>query len=122
MSRVGAMMKSKKTLAVVFAGTAALALVAANMVAFQGTAIAAAGQGAAVTEAAAEPAEAEATRGDLLVPIECLNQVWPDISPECLIGDDGATSAEVRTVTIGYETGEDSSVLMRMPARELASN
>jgi hypothetical protein len=51
----------------------------------------------------------------------CADQQWPAISPDCLATADGRPVRPVRTVTIGYPIGEAASVLIRMPAQEVAS-
>jgi hypothetical protein len=74
------------------------------------------------TARAASGSDVVAPRGDLLVPASCIGQTWPDISADCLIGEDGAAVSNVRTVTIGYQTADDTSVLLRLPAPQLAAN
>ena len=66
-------------------------------------------------------AAARMNKGDLLVPPPCAGQRWPDIAPGCLVASDGTGIRPVRTVTLGYQTGESSSVLIRMPAPQVAS-
>jgi hypothetical protein len=51
----------------------------------------------------------------------CFGQVWPDITPECLVKATGAAAAPVRTVTMGYQVGEATTVLVRVPALNTAS-
>lgn len=70
----------------------------------------------------AQAAADQAPRGDLLVPAGCLGQTWPDISAECLVSADGTPARQVRTVTIGYQAGDDTTVLVRMPAPQVAAN
>ena len=74
------------------------------------------------TARAASGSDAIAPRGDLLVPASCIGQTWPNISADCLVGEDGAPANDVRTVTIGYQTADNSSVLIRMPSPQLAAN
>jgi hypothetical protein len=51
----------------------------------------------------------------------CAAQAWPNISPDCLVAESGATlRASVRTITIEQREGTNTSVLVRMPA-EIAS-
>jgi hypothetical protein len=59
-------------------------------------------------------------KGDLQVKSGCADQKWPDIAPECLVGRNRAAHP-VRMITIGYQTGNATSVLVRMPAPEVAS-
>jgi hypothetical protein len=70
----------------------------------------------ALTDAAARVA-----KGDFLGKPGCLGAVWPNISPECLTTAEGAPVEAVRTVTVGYQEGESTTILMRMPAPEVAS-
>lgn len=77
----------------------------------------------AVPEAdpAIQAAAARTGKGDLLVAPACSGQRWPDISPRCLVAADGTAIRPARSVTIGYRTGEAASVLIRMPAPQVAS-
>jgi hypothetical protein len=74
-----------------------------------------------LTAAEANPAVLAAARssqkGDLLVSAGCAGQYWPHIAPGCLVGAEAQANPPVRTVTIGYEIGETTSVLIRMPAQ-----
>lgn len=74
------------------------------------------------TARAASGSDVVAPRGDLLVPVSCIGQTWPNISAECLIGEDGTAASQVRTITIGYQTADNASALIRMPAPQLAAN
>jgi hypothetical protein len=112
--------KSKKTIAAVVLSSIALTMVGLTTIPFNGTARAAAENQGAAAELAASAEQAP--RGDLLLPAGCLGQVWPDISAECLITEDGSAAGEVRTVTIGYQTGDNTTVLVRLPAPLVASN
>lgn len=60
-------------------------------------------------------------KGDLEVPAHCIGAAWPNIDPSCLTTSDGAPAPHVRTITIGYEAGGNTTVLMRVPAAELAA-
>jgi hypothetical protein len=62
-------------------------------------------------EAAAALAAAE--KGDLGAVSSCFG--------DCLVRTDGGASRTVRTVTFGYETGQATTVLVRMPAPVVAS-
>jgi hypothetical protein len=59
-----------------------------------------------------------AAKGDLGLDARCRGQVWPDITPDCLAGTEGATSAPVRSVTFGRQIGEAATVLIRFPRPE----
>ena len=80
---------------------------------------------ASVREIEAAPAiEAAAERvqkGDLLARPGCFGEKWPNFSAACLMASDGSAAQPVRTVTIGYRIGETTSVLVRMPAPQVAS-
>lgn len=71
-------------------------------------------------DTAIEAAAAQAAKGDFLERPGCFGQVWPDISPDCLAKVGSTPRLAARTVTIGYRIGEASSVLIRMPAPEVA--
>lgn len=73
---------------------------------------------AGIAPAAAKTAAAK--KGDRL-PARCLGQAWPAIGAECLSRAGMDAAEPVRTVTVEYRTGPATSVLMRMPAGELAS-
>jgi hypothetical protein len=55
-----------------------------------------------------------ATKGDRLG--GCAGQVWPAVDAACLATANGAPERRLRTVTIGYRNGEDTTVLVRIPA------
>jgi hypothetical protein len=62
-----------------------------------------------------------AAKGDFFERPGCFGQVWPDITPECLVKAAGAAAAPVRTVTMGYQIGEATTVLVRIPALTTAT-
>ena len=62
-----------------------------------------------------------ADKGDFFERPGCFGQVWPDITPECLVKAAGAAAAPVRTVTMGYQIGEATTVLVRVPALNTAT-
>ena len=62
-----------------------------------------------------------ASKGDLLVAAGCAGQKWPDIAPTCLVQADGSTARPVRSVLTSYQSGEATTVLVRMPAPQIAS-
>jgi hypothetical protein len=74
----------------------------------------------APAEAAAPPLGA-AKKDDLLVAAGCTGQKWPDIVPACLVTAHGAPARPVRNVAVGYQVGEATTVLVRMPAPQIAS-
>jgi hypothetical protein len=65
-------------------------------------------------------AAARVSKGDIGVPANCANAVWPNIDASCLSTADGAPAPRVRTITIGYQAGENTTVLVRIPAAEVA--
>jgi hypothetical protein len=74
-------------------------------------------------EPAAEIAAAAALvfKGDLGAASICANAVWPNIDPSCLARTDGSASHPVRLITIGYQSGDATTILVRVPAGEVAS-
>ena len=68
----------------------------------------------------AAPVEA-ARKGDLLVAAGCAGQKWPEIAPTCLVKADGSSARPVRSVLTSYQSGEATTVLVRMPAPQIAS-
>ena len=62
-----------------------------------------------------------AAKGDLFAPVNCEGAVWPNIDRSCLKTVDGLPAPAVRTITIGYQEGEATTVLVRMPAPAFAA-
>jgi hypothetical protein len=62
-----------------------------------------------------------ARKGDLLVAAGCAGQKWPEIAPTCLVKADGSTARPVRSVLTSYQSGDATTVLVRMPAPQIAS-
>ena len=60
-------------------------------------------------------AAARVAKGDLGISAKCAGAVWPNIDSSCLSRTDGSPAARVRTVTIGYQAGESTAVLVRVP-------
>jgi outer membrane murein-binding lipoprotein Lpp len=77
------------------------------------------------TRAEASPAimaaAKSAQKGDLLVRPGCAGQYWPYIAPDCLVVGDSRPNPPGRTVTVGYNVSDTSSVLIRMPVPQIAS-
>jgi hypothetical protein len=132
------MTKSGRILAVATMLGVSLGAVALMSAAFDGSARA--GEGTRQSEVAAEriavafsalpeerPAPAivaaahSAAKGDLLAHRDCGEQRWPDITSDCLIGSDGGSLRHVRSVTIGYQTGEATTFLVRTPVPQVAA-
>ncbi len=61
-----------------------------------------------------------ASKGDLQIGARCAGQSWPDVAPACLIDDGGVRARPVRTVTIGHQIGEATTVLIRLPEPQVA--
>ena len=65
---------------------------------------------ASLSEAAVDPAiaaaAARAPKGDFAP--ACANAVWPNIAAGCLATGDGRPARHVRTITMGYQVGENS--------------
>jgi hypothetical protein len=78
---------------------------------------------AVLPDVAADPAVVSAAqtarKGDL-PPSLCAARIRPEIGGECLHAEAGV-ERPVRTVTIGYQTGESTSMLLRVPAPQVAS-
>ena len=55
-------------------------------------------------------------KGDLAIPAGCAGTTWPNIDRSCLSTADGSPAPYVRTITIGYQTGPKTTVLLRVPA------
>jgi Ca2+/Na+ antiporter len=76
-----------------------------------------------VSDATPDPALAAAaarlSKGDLSTG-NCAGAVWPNIDASCLSTADGSPAKHVRTITIGYQSGENTTVLVRVPSGEVA--
>lgn len=64
-------------------------------------------------------AAARASKGDFGGP-GCRGAVWPNVDASCLKRADGRPLRSVRTVTVGHQDGENTTVLVRVPAPEMA--
>ena len=77
-----------------------------------------------ISETEIDPAVAAAaarlSKGDLNAPSACAQAVWPNVDSSCLSTTGGAPARHVRTVTIGYQAGDNTTVLVRIPAAEVA--
>ena len=82
------------------------------------------GSFATLTEMQPDPALAAAAarvlKGDLAAAPACAGAVWPNIDAACLSTADGSPARHVRSITIGYQAGENTTVLVRVPAQEMA--
>ena len=59
---------------------------------------------------------AHPSKGDLVIPADCAAATWPNVDRSCLSTADGSPAPYVRTITIGYQTGSNTTVLLRVPA------
>lgn len=75
----------------------------------------------AISEIEADPAitaaAARVSKGNLA---DCAKAVWPNVDASCLSTTDGSSARHVRTITIGYQAGENTTVLVRIPSNEIA--
>jgi hypothetical protein len=62
-----------------------------------------------------------ATKGDLFAAADCDSQTWPNIAARCLSSADGTPVQEARFVTVGYQTGDTETVLVRMPSSQASA-
>ena len=51
----------------------------------------------------------------------CAGRQWPDVPAACLVADDGSFARPVRSVTLGTQVGDATTVLLRLPAPQVAS-
>jgi len=56
-----------------------------------------------------------ASKGDLAIRADCAAATWPNVDRSCLSKADGSPALYVRTITIGYQTGQNATVLLRVP-------
>lgn len=63
----------------------------------------------------------QAVKGDREPVRGCAAATWPNIDRACLVTVDGRPAPAVRTITIGYQEGGSTTVLVRVPAAEIAS-
>jgi len=79
-----------------------------------------------ISEREADPAilaaASQAAKGDLRTDASCAAAIWPNIDPSCLRTADGSRAHEVRMITIGYESDANTTILVRYPELEVASN
>lgn len=78
--------------------------------------------GVTVDETTAKRIAAAARKADRLAAAkDCRTQAWPYIAADCLTsaGAGGPANA-VRTVTVEYRIGDSTSVLVRLPATQIA--
>ena len=70
------------------------------------------------------PQTSTETKGDLLRKVPqraCASQAWPNVAPECLEAANGTpVRSGVRMITVEQREGANTSVLVRIPAAEIA--
>lgn len=69
---------------------------------------------------AIKSAAVRASKGDRLAP-SCAGAVWPNVDASCLSTSGGEPAKNVRMVTIGYQSDDSTTVIVRLPAGEFAS-
>ncbi len=75
---------------------------------------------AVISNASNDPTLAVAAKGDLKAPADCAAETWPNIDATCLSTADGRPAPHVRAVTVGYQVGQSTTVLLRIPSNEVA--
>jgi hypothetical protein len=70
---------------------------------------------------AIEAAARRLAKGDGPERRDCAAERWPDISSDCLVGSADIGVRRVRTVTIGHQDGEATTVLVRIPVPQVAT-
>lgn len=77
---------------------------------------------AAVQESRFETVTRAAQKRDRLrLHAACTSQTWPSLSSECLAGTGPRSRPPIRTVTVEYRLGDNTSVLVRLPAQQAGS-
>jgi len=67
--------------------------------------------------AAAAPTE---RKGDLPRLPACASSIWPNVDASCVSTADGSTTPSVRVITSGYQSGINTTVLIRIPGAAVA--
>ncbi len=77
---------------------------------------------ALISEATADPTQGveQASKGDLPKSAGCAGATWPNIDAACLATADGRPAPRVRTITVGYQADQTTTVLLRIPSAEVA--
>ncbi len=73
----------------------------------------------------ADPADAAMAtpptpKGDLPRLPVCARSVWPNVDASCLSTADDSLAPRVRSITAGYQTGVNTTILLRMPGAAVA--
>jgi hypothetical protein len=118
------MIQSRKFVAAAILVGIALIIAGLLIAPFNASARAAASASGTAADRIGSPLAAAATadvpKGDLCISAECAGAVWPNIDAACLSKADGSAAPRVRTITIGYQTDENTTVLVRVPAEGTA--
>ena len=79
---------------------------------------------ASLPQTRAEQASADTVtlppRGERQRTSDCASATWPNINTSCLSTADGSPAPYVRTITIGYQAGANTTLLLRFPGAEMA--
>jgi hypothetical protein len=60
-------------------------------------------------------------KGDLFAAADCDSQTWPNIAARCLSSADGSPVQDARFVTLGYQTGDAETVLVRVSSSNVTA-
>jgi hypothetical protein len=58
-------------------------------------------------------------KGDRQRTSDCASATWPNKETSCLSTADGSPAPHVRTITIGYQAGADTTLLLRLPGTDM---
>ena len=59
-------------------------------------------------------------KGDLPRLPVCASSTWPNVDASCLSTTDGSPASRVRSITTGYQSGINTTVLTRIPGAAVA--
>ncbi len=73
----------------------------------------------------ADPADAAMAtsttpKGDLPRLPVCASSIWPNVDASCISTADGSPAPSVRSITTGYQSGINTTVLIRIPGAAVA--
>jgi len=78
---------------------------------------------ATISDRTADPvitaAATRALKGDK-APTDCAAAIWPNIDAACLSTADGRPAPRVRTITVGFQSDPNTTILLRVPTSEVA--
>jgi hypothetical protein len=58
-------------------------------------------------------------KGDRQRTSDCASATWPNKETSCLSTADGSPARPVRTITVGYRAGADTTLLLRLPGTDM---